>query len=265
MSHNSYHKKEYQELQSRIMIENWQKGLFDFVRKRKNRICKRQECGRVFEVTPSDPKVYCCQSCSGKVNNIGRVQSEATKLKISKALTGKVSPFRGVIKVPRIQRVCLNCKKNFTAVEWGGIKRKFCGNNCAMAVIGGKPTSPKASKGKGGIRKDISDEIYFYSRWEANFARLLNYLKIRWEYAPKTFNLGLQNYTPDFYLPESHLYVEVKNFMWEYSKIRDEKFRKLYPKIKLQLLLKEDYLKLENKYSKFIKNWEYRNSPVNIS
>jgi len=44
----------------------------------------------------------------------------------------------------------------------------------------------------------------------------------------------------------------VKNFLWKYSKIRDEKFRKLYPNIKLQLLLKEDYLKLENKYDFYV-------------
>jgi len=129
-----------------------------------------------------------------------------------------------------------------------------------MAVVGGKPTSPKASRGKAGIRKDISDKIYFYSRWEANYARLLNHLKIEWEYEPKTFDLGSQNYTPDFYLPKFDKYIEVKNFLWKYSKIRDQKFRKLYPDIKLQLLLKEDYLKLENKYSHLIPNWEYKNS-----
>ena len=59
----------------------------------------------------------------------------------------------------------------------------------------------------------------------------------------------------------SNTYIEVKNFLWRYSKIRDRKFRKLYPDINLVLLLKKDYLKLENKYSKFIKNWEYKNSP----
>jgi len=94
---------------------------------------------------------------------------------------------------------------------------------------------------------------------------LLNYLKIKWQYEPKIFDLGSQNYTPDFYLPKFDTYIEVKNFLWKYSKIRDQKFRKLYPNIKLLLLLKEDYLKLENKYSNLIKNWEYKNSPFNVN
>jgi len=134
-----------------------------------------------------------------------------------------------------------------------------------MEVIGGKPTSPKAARGKAGIRKDISKTIYFYSRWEANIARLFNYLDINWVHQPRIFDLGSQNYTPDFYLPAYNLYVEVKNFLWEYSKIRDRKFRELYPDAKLALLLKKDYLKLENKYSRSIKNWEYRNSPFPLS
>jgi hypothetical protein len=86
-------------------------------------------------------------------------------------------------------------------------------------------------------------------------------LGIKWEYEPRIFDLESQNYTPDFYLPEIDTYVEIKNFLWKYSKIRDRKFRKLYPNIKLKMILKEDYLKLENKYSHLIKNWEYKNSP----
>lgn len=145
------------------------------------------------------------------------------------------------------------------------MRRKYCSNACAMTVTGGKPTSPKASRGKAGIRKDISNTIYFHSRWEANYARVLNYLSVKWMYEPKTFDLKTQNYTPDFYLPTTDEYIEVKNFLWKYSKIRDKKFRKLYPNIKLRLLLKEDYLNLQNKYAKLIMNWEYRNSPFNIN
>jgi len=134
-----------------------------------------------------------------------------------------------------------------------------------MAVIGGKPTSPKAARGKAGIRKDVSETMYFYSRWEANFARLLNYLKVDWVYQPKSFDLISQTYTPDFYLPKHNTYIEVKNFLWKYSKIRDDKFRQLYPKENLILLLKEDYLKIEEKYSKLVENWEYKGSPFPVS
>ena len=263
MSRDFYNTQEYKEKQSAIMKENWKKGVFDFIFKREKRICARKECGKIFEVKQSDPKIYCCRSCSGKVNNVGRVLSEETKLKIAKALTGRKNPHwgNGGVIIPKVEIICANpkCKKLFLIERW--MKRKFCSNDCAMAVIGGKPTSPRAARGKAGIRKDISKTIYFYSRWEANIARLFNFLGINWEYQPKTFDLCSQNYTPDFYLPDRNAYVEVKNFLWKYSKIRDRKFRKIYPNIKLILLLKKNYLEIEKKYSHFIKNWEYKNSP----
>jgi len=257
-----YSDKGYIKKQSLIMKENWKKGVFNFVFKREKRVCVRKGCGRMFEIKRSDPKIYCSQSCSAKVNNKKRGPlSEGTKLKIAKSLKGTKSPFKGVIKIPRIKTKCLNpaCSKIFLA-EANRI-RKFCSNKCAMAVIGAQPTSAKAARGKAGIRKDIDRKSYFYSRWEANIARLFNYSGINWIHQPKTFNLGGQKYTPDFYLPEYNVYIEVKNFLWKYSKIRDRKFRRFYPEIKLILLLKKDYLKLEESYSYLMKNWEYKNSP----
>ena len=261
MSYNFYQSKEYREKQSTITKENWRRGLFNFLYKKEKRRCPRKECGRTFEVVLSDPKIYCSRSCATKVNNIKRGRwPEEIKLKIANALKGRENPYKGIIKVPRVKIICANpkCGRTFLGEPWAN--RKFCSNKCAMAVIGGKPTSPKAARGKAGIRKDISKTIYFYSRWEANIARLLNYLGIKWIFQSRTFNLNSQNYTPDFYLPEYNTYIEVKNFLWKYSKIRDKKFRRLYPNINLILLLKKDYLELENKYSHLIKNWEYKNS-----
>jgi hypothetical protein len=262
MANDFYNSNDYKNKQSIITKENWKKGVFDFHRKKEKRTCGRKGCGNIFEVIPSDLKIYCSNSCAAQVNNKKRKSpSLETRLKVAEALKGIKSPFKGIIRVPRIKTICLNpyCKKVFLRERW--MTRKFCSNKCAMAVIGGKPTSPKAARGKAGIREDISKTIYFYSRWEANIVRLFNYLNIEWIYQPKIFDLVSQNYTPDFYLPEYDTYIEVKNFLWKYSKIRDEKFRKLYPDINLILLLKKDYLKLENKYSHLIKNWEYKNSP----
>jgi len=266
MTHDFYNTQEYKDRQSVIMKENWKKGFFDFHYKREKRVCVRQGCSKTFKAILSDPKIYCSRSCAALVNNKKRKSpSWETRLKVSKSLKGKISPFKGITKIPRVKIKCANsrCRKIFLVEPW--VTRKFCSNKCAMAVVGGRPTSPRAARGKAGIRKDVSKTIYFYSRWEANMARLFNYLGIEWIHQPKTFNLGSQHYTPDFYLPEYGIYIEVKNFLWKYSKIRDRKFRKFYPNIDLILLLKENYLELENKYSRFIKNWEYKNSPFLIS
>jgi len=267
MADSFYNTKKYKRKQSAITKENWKKGIFNFHYKREKRKCARKKCGKVFEVIPSNTQIYCSQSCSCKVNNAKREPlSKKTRLKISRTLQGRKlkgfkNPLKGVIKVPRVKVICANpeCKKVFLIERW--MKRKFCSNRCAMNVIGGRPTSPKAARGKAGIRKDISKTIYFYSRWEANIARLFNYSGVKWLHQSRVFNLGGQNYTPDFYLPDCDIYIEVKNFLWKYSKIRDEKFRRFYPNIDLVLLLKKDYLKLERKYSHLIKDWEYKNSP----
>lgn len=96
-------------------------------------------------------------------------------------------------------------------------------------------------------------------------ARLYTYLGVRWEYTPRSFDIGGHTYTPDFYLPESETYVEIKNFLGEYSRIRDERFRATHPTIHLKVILKEEYLELEQAYANLIPHWEYKNSVFNSS
>ena len=62
--------------------------------------------------------------------------------------------------------------------------------------------------GLAGIRDDLG--IFFRSRWEANYARVLNLLGILWLYEPTRFTTPYGSYAPDFYLPEREVYVEVK-------------------------------------------------------
>ncbi len=126
-----------------------------------------------------------------------------------------------------------------------------------MHVTGSQPTSPRAARAKAGIRPDIDPDIYFYSRWEANYARILNLKKIKWIHQPKRFKLKSQYYTPDFYLLKTKTYVEIKNFLAPYSQKRDQEFRELYPQEKLLLVLKDNYKKLERKYAPLIKEWEF--------
>lgn len=256
MAHQFYKSQSYREKQSILTKANWQKGIFDYLYKKDKRVCKRKSCGKKFEVKLSDPKIYCSRSCSAMVNNLKRGNlPDYIKLKIANSLKGRPNPSKGIKKIPLEKIKCAKCNKLFFGEQWK--HRKFCSNKCAMSIIGGKPTSPKAARGVSGIREDISKEIYFYSRWEANFARLLNFLGIRWLHQPQIFDLGGHNYTPDFYLPDYDVWIEIKNFLSDYSKNRDEKFHKIYPDFKLILILKEDYLKLQEKFAFKIKKWEY--------
>lgn len=261
MKHQFYTSEGYRNKQ-RILTKNaWESGAFNSLYAKEKRTCKRIGCDKIFEATNSDLKIYCSRSCAAMVNNVKRgAHSEHTKFKIAGALKGRKilgisNPYKGVIKVPRVEIECLHCKKIFLMERWQ--HRKFCSNKCSMAVVGGKPTSPKAARGVAGVRDDIGEEFYFYSRWEANFARILNLLDIPWLYQCKTFDIGEHMYTPDFYLPDSDTWIEIKNFLSDYSRERDENFRKMYPELELMLILKDDYFELQREFSPKIKNWEF--------
>jgi hypothetical protein len=85
---------------------------------------------------------------------------------------------------------------------------------------------------------------------------------LRWEHTPVSFDIGGQRYTPDFYLPDRGVYIEVKNYWNDYSRIRDEKFRARYPDIPLLVITKGFYETLEEIYAHRIPNWEFKNSPA---
>lgn len=117
------------------------------------------------------------------------------------------------------------------------------------------------SRGIAGEREDLGN-VLFRSSWEANIARYMNFLKIRWEYEKyefvfDEFTKGCISYTPDFYLPEFDIWIEVKGWMNEKSIKKLESFKKYYPSEygKLILIDKKKYLEIE-KWKEPIRNWE---------
>jgi len=74
---------------------------------------------------------------------------------------------------------------------------------------------------------------------EKIFADLLDSQNRKWIYPTKRFKIGRKKYyKPDFYLPEEDLYIEVVGSRQAYHINKDKisKFKKLYPKIKFQVL-----------------------------
>lgn len=254
-----YNNPKYKQKQSEITKRNWSDGKFDSLKKPiEKRFCRNSNCEFSFDVKPYDPKRYCSKNCAATVNNSGRQHPLQTKQKISRALLAYPNPFRGLEKVARKSLFCQNpkCQKEFKVLPYLLKTRRFCSNACAMVVIGGQTTSPKASKGKAGIRKDIHPIICFYSTWEANIARVFNLVGIKWQYSPRIFDLGNHTYRPDFYLPETEGFIEVKNFMGEYSQKRDQLFRQKYPYINLDIISKVEYEQITEQYKPLIDEWE---------
>lgn len=259
MVHTFYLSSEYRRKQSLITKENWEKGKYiTRIKSPEKRFCKNPDCDKTFVVKkPSDPKKFCSHHCSAYVANMGRKLSSIAKSRISKAISTLPKSKRGKhFTKSKIKMICQTCQKTFKVVPYLSKTRKYCSVTCSIKTIGKITTSAKASRGKNGIRIDIDPIINFYSTWEANVARVFNLVNIRWKYAPKIFDLDEHTYRPDFYLSDFDSFVEVKNFMGEYSLQRDRLFRKKYPNIKLDLIMKGDYLNIRDNYKELIGNWE---------
>ncbi len=94
---------------------------------------------------------------------------------------------------------------------------------------------------------------------ELVFARLLDFYGIRWQYEPRTFPLSQDDngniteaFSPDFYLPDSDLYVELttmKQSLVTKKNRKVKRLRELYPDIKIQLLYQKDFEDLLFKYA----------------
>lgn len=252
-----YSDQVYRKEQSETVKQAWKDGKFDsLIRPLERRICKNQECNISFEVKPYNPRVFCSHGCSARVSNRNRKQSAQTRNKISVAIKNLPSVTWEHKRLPLVNVSCEACSKVFAVVPYLAKRRKYCSNACSMAVIGARTTSPKASKGRSGVRLDIDQNITFYSTWEANVARVFNLVGIKWKYAPRIFDLGEHTYRPDFYLPEHDTYIEVKNFMGEYSQNRDTLFRYKFPNLQLELIMKKEYLELAAHYRPFVDLWE---------
>lgn len=86
---------------------------------------------------------------------------------------------------------------------------------------------------------------------EAEFASLLDYYGIAWEYEPHTFVLEedqegnpLEAFAPDFYLPEQNLYVELTTMRQKLITKKNRKIRRLrerYPYINVKLFTRKDF------------------------
>ena len=93
---------------------------------------------------------------------------------------------------------------------------------------------------------------------EEVFARILNFYGIQWEYEPRTFPLEwdhngeiIEAFTPDFYLPDQDLYVELTTLRPKLSTRKNRKLRRmneLYPDVNVKLFKRREMRKLMVKY-----------------
>lgn len=85
---------------------------------------------------------------------------------------------------------------------------------------------------------------------EEVFAKILDFYGIQWDYEPKTFPLEWDEsgnvttaFSPDFYLPEQNLYIELTVLRPKLTAIKNRKLRlmhELYPDINIKLFKRRE-------------------------
>ncbi len=102
------------------------------------------------------------------------------------------------------------------------------------------------------------EHVRFAHNSERQFAKLLDFYGITWEYEPRTFTLDrdkdgrpMQAFTPDFYLPAYDLYIEITTLNQKLVTKKNRKARRLqelHPDVRVKVLYQRDYLHLLVKY-----------------
>ena len=87
--------------------------------------------------------------------------------------------------------------------------------------------------------------ILMRSTWEVKYAKYLDKNDIKWQYESKTFDLDNTTYTPDFYLPETDTYIEIKGRWRDDAKKKFKKFQKKYYSMNIILLTEKELKKLK--------------------
>jgi len=103
-----------------------------------------------------------------------------------------------------------------------------------------------------------TDQIVFAHNSERQFARLLDFYRVDWEYEPTAFPIEwdsagnpVQSFRPDFYLPGFDLYIEITTLNQRLVTKKNRKVRRLrelYPGINCKIFYQRDYLSLVTKY-----------------
>ncbi len=95
---------------------------------------------------------------------------------------------------------------------------------------------------------------------EAELARILDFYEVQWRYEPDTYPIGwnldgdvVESFSPDFYLPDLELYVELTTLKQKLVRKKNRKLRRLrelYPDIRIKLFYARDFRMLMLKFGR---------------
>ena len=129
---------------------------------------------------------------------------------------------------------------------------------------------PRAPSGVAGMVAPVASETPVFQAYsgdepprfaneaELECAKLLDFYGVPWQYEPRTFVLErddegrvIEAFTPDFYLPEQDLYVEItvmKQSLVTRKNRKLRKLRRLYPDVRVKLFYRRDIERLAQRF-----------------
>jgi len=123
-------------------------------------------------------------------------------------------------------------------------------------MVGARPTTPPTAPPT--APPTVAPPFAHHS--EAEFARILDFYEVRWEYEPHVYPIlwsldgaVQESFAPDFYLPDLDLYVELTTLRQRLVRKKNRKLRRLrelYPDIRIKLFYERDFRALMLKYGK---------------
>ena len=188
-------------------------------------------------------KKYFCQDCQKELKNIYVERCKSCSLLFyyknhPNIHKGDNNPaFTTGITLQKY--FCIDCKKQISLNNFlYGLKRcKSCSHKGKLSIRFGKP----APHGKGSYYKNI----WMRSSYEIAYSKYLDKNKIKWLYEPKTFDLGDTTYTPDFYLPKTKEYIEIKGYIKPNFKNKLYLLKKQNKKINITILFRQELRELK--------------------
>ena len=111
------------------------------------------------------------------------------------------------------------------------------------------------------------DTIEFAHPSERVAAEILEFYHIRWEYEPNTFPIEwdsngnvVASFSPDFYLPDLDLYIELTTMSQKLVTKKNRKVRRLkelYPDIRIKIFYQKDFRNLLLKFGLGVQSREH--------
>lgn len=163
---------------------------------------------------------------AAKKGKPGHPMTERGREAISKANTGR--------KLTDEHRIKLSAAKIANPTNyWLGKKRGPQSAETRAKISAGNKGKKRTAEQVRAIRRPRYVVEYagvqFRSTYEARAAAAFDALKMRWEYEPRSFDLGDFTYMPDFYLPDQEVYWELKGWFSPEAKRKVDCFRSENP------------------------------------